>query len=420
MYVFNFGPITLLNSELKILAWVLAKRMQLVVSDLVGPEQNYAVKARSIQDNLHLVCGILEGIEDDTEAALTSLDQSKVFDRVDHRFLAAVLQTPWFKLVFRRWISILYYIPSSSTGERKALRYLRDWAVGPAGLAPVSFSLCPCLEPLLRRLRNEKANPALIGVPLPGPFRWIDGLVRILGVWFWPDLQLEQNWSEVQTKVEAKVGTWLQRCLSLKGRAEACAVYVFSLILYRLSVLPLPKGPLEGVLKQSLSKLLWGGRSPMVRRQVCHQRLCNGGLKMPDLESHWFAERLAFLGRSLTRDTVWGQNVKKAFPRLMSNPKAESCRRPRGEAPFFAECRKALCNLPWSSDLSWSRKELVVGTASDLLVERLDWSQNEICSQWNWAPDSDFLAARSERIAPCWLGFQSGLGRHARLHSLWQ
>ena len=87
----EYRLITLLNIELKILARVLANRLQLVVSDLVGPEQNYAVKGRSIQDNLHLICGILERTEDDTEAVLISLDQSKDFDRVDHRFLAAVL-----------------------------------------------------------------------------------------------------------------------------------------------------------------------------------------------------------------------------------------------------------------------------------------------------------------------------------------
>ena len=38
---------------------------------------------------------------------------------------------------------------------------------------------------------------------LPGPFRWSDGPVCILGVWFGPDLQLEQNWLEVQAKVNA-------------------------------------------------------------------------------------------------------------------------------------------------------------------------------------------------------------------------
>ena len=155
------------------------------------------------------------------------------------------------------------------------------------------------MDPLLRRLRDEGANPALHGVPflglltatvsafadditvfvscrldlravkkavdeyeqiagvkvnfvkseglqlgawrgsdtLPGPFRLSDGPVRILGMCFGHDLQLERNWSEVQTKVEAQVGTWLSRRLSSKGRAEACAV-----CRVRLPLDPLPIG----------------------------------------------------------------------------------------------------------------------------------------------------------------------------------
>ena len=52
---------------------------------------------------------------------------------------------------------------------------------------------------------------------------------------------------EVRAKVEAQVGTWLRRRLSLKGRAEVCAVHIFPLILYRLSVLPLSKGSADTI-----------------------------------------------------------------------------------------------------------------------------------------------------------------------------
>ena len=125
---------------------------------------------------------------------------------------------------------------------------------------------------------------------LPGPFRWSDGPVRILRVWFGSDLQLERNWSEVQAKVNAQVGIWLSMKLSLKGRAEACAMYVFPLILYRLAVLPLPEA--RRLTLRSFYRLFWGGARPMVCRQVCIQCTRNGGLGMPDLESHWLAERL--------------------------------------------------------------------------------------------------------------------------------
>ena len=109
----NYRPITLLNTELKILARVLANRLQLVISDLIGPEQTFAVKGSSIQDDLHLIREGLEGIEDDTEAVLNSLDQSKAFDRVDHRFLATVLETVGFEPEFRRWISMMYHNPQA-------------------------------------------------------------------------------------------------------------------------------------------------------------------------------------------------------------------------------------------------------------------------------------------------------------------
>ena len=57
-------------------------------------------------------------------------------------------------------------------------------------------------------------------------------------------------------------------------------MYIFPLILYRLSVFPLPKDHWVA-LEQSLFKLLWKDRSPLVRRQVCCQRPCDGGQGMP-------------------------------------------------------------------------------------------------------------------------------------------
>ena len=60
----DYRPITLLNTELKILAQVLANHLQLVISDLIGPVQTYAVKGRLIQDYLHLICEVLEDATD--------------------------------------------------------------------------------------------------------------------------------------------------------------------------------------------------------------------------------------------------------------------------------------------------------------------------------------------------------------------
>ena len=167
----DYRPITLLNTELKILSRLFANRLQLVISDLIGPKQIFAVKGRSIQDNLHLIREVLESIEDDTEAALISLDQSKAFNRVDHRFLATVLETARFEPEFRRWISMMYHNPQAvvQVSGRRSRAFAIERSVRQG--CPLSHLLYVlALEPLLHRLRDERTNPALHGVPFAGSF----------------------------------------------------------------------------------------------------------------------------------------------------------------------------------------------------------------------------------------------------------
>ena len=183
----------------------------------------------------------------------------------------------------------------------------------------------------------------------------------------------------------------------LKGQGGGVRYVRLPLDPFRLAVLSLPKTR-KLALKQSLSRAIWRGARPMVikqGKQVCIQRTRNGGLGMPDQESHWLAERLAYLGRSLTGDSVWRRKASRAFPRLKSDPKAEGRRKPLGEALFVRGCRKALRNLLGSSDFSRPRKELyrelVVDSASDPLSELRGWTAEEIRSHWNWAPGLSFL-----------------------------
>ena len=248
---------------------------------------------------------------------------------------------------------------------------------------------------------------------MPGPFHCSDGHISILGVGFEPYLQLEWNWPKVQVKVEEQVGTWFWMRLSLKDRAEECATYVFSLNLYWRSVLPLP-GCSWLALQQSLSKLLWGGWKPMVHRQVCYQRLYNGGLRMPDLEGHYLAERLAFLSWSSLRDAVWRHKVKEAFLHLRSNPKTKSCCRLRGETPFLIKCLKALYSLPGSSNLSQSRKdlywELMVGSTrgATRFIAGGDWLPMKLETRF-WLLERLWLSGlfRTCCLFPAWLSKQA-------------
>ena len=92
---------------------------------------------------------IIKGLQDGIEVALINLDQSKAFDRVDHRFLASVLETAGFKPEFRRWISMMYHNPQAVeqvNGKRsKALATVRLVRQG-CPLFPLPYVLA--LEPL--------------------------------------------------------------------------------------------------------------------------------------------------------------------------------------------------------------------------------------------------------------------------------
>ena len=99
-----------------------------------------------------------------------------------------------------------------------------------------------------RRLRGAKINfdkseglrldAWRVESPYQGPSARVYEPFYIPGVRFGPGLPLEPNQSEVRAKVEAQLATWLRRRLFLKGRMEKCAVYIFPLILYYLSVIP--------------------------------------------------------------------------------------------------------------------------------------------------------------------------------------
>ena len=84
---------------------------------------------------------------------------------------------------------------------------------------------------------------------------------------------------------------------------------------------------------------------------------------------------------------MWRRKASDTFPRLKSGPKVDGRLKLRSETPFVRECRKALCNLPGSSDLFVSRKQLY----RNLVVDQLGWSMEEVRSHWNWAPGSGFL-----------------------------
>ncbi|KAG1680102.1 hypothetical protein FOA52_000215 [Chlamydomonas sp. UWO 241] len=95
----NYRPLTMLGSDDRILAKVLATRWTPLLSAVVGPEQTAFLAGRRISDNIcftQMLPGLLaanaaEGVGP-TGAALALLDFRKAYDTIDRGFLTAVME----------------------------------------------------------------------------------------------------------------------------------------------------------------------------------------------------------------------------------------------------------------------------------------------------------------------------------------
>lgn len=56
----SYRPISLTNVDYKIYMKVLAKRMQTIITEVVGPHQTCGIKGRKIATNVHVARSVLE------------------------------------------------------------------------------------------------------------------------------------------------------------------------------------------------------------------------------------------------------------------------------------------------------------------------------------------------------------------------
>ena len=88
----NYRPISLTNCDYKILTFVLAKRLQKVISKLISHNQSGYIKARYIGINARLIMDIIENCEKSNIAgAILCLDYEKAFDSLNWNFVLASL-----------------------------------------------------------------------------------------------------------------------------------------------------------------------------------------------------------------------------------------------------------------------------------------------------------------------------------------
>ena len=93
----NWWPVSLLNTDYKIFAKLLAGRLKQCIGCVVDKDQSYCVPGRSLYHNINLIRDVIffANVEN-IPLAILNLDQKKAFDNVDHGYLFNIMKSMGF------------------------------------------------------------------------------------------------------------------------------------------------------------------------------------------------------------------------------------------------------------------------------------------------------------------------------------
>lgn len=162
----NYRPITLLNSDYKIMTKTLATRLANVASTVIHTDQAGFVPGRRIFDHIKLSQLMIEYAEaEEVNGAIVALDQEKAYDKVNHVYLWRVLRHMNFPENFIRTLRNLYAKAESCVivnGVKSSFFRIRRGVRQGDPISCLIFNLA--IEPLACAIRKS----SLRGFCVPG------------------------------------------------------------------------------------------------------------------------------------------------------------------------------------------------------------------------------------------------------------
>ena len=208
---------------------------------------------------------------------------------------------------------------SSGAGEQEVFGIVCSQTVGSAALSSSPLLYVFTLEPLLRRLRDGGTSPSLHRIQLhigltASMSTFADDVTMCVSsrddivaakealarykIISEAKINLEKN--EISQKWRQRLWPRCKRRLLRRNGQRRVPRTFFSWSFTSCLYCPC----LELNNRLGSTSLLWKRGQRMICRHVCFQRSCNGDLGMPNFTSHWLAEKLIFLGWSLTEDSA--------------------------------------------------------------------------------------------------------------------
>ena len=358
----NWRPISLLNTDYKILTKLLANRLQKVIPNIVSEDQSGYIKNRYIGENIRTVLDVIEYTSLKTDPGiLLFLDFEKAFDTVSWDFLLKTLDYFNFGENFKKWISIIYNQPIAtilnnghSTNFFPISRGIRQGCPISALLFILTVEVLSIniktnkdiqgisinkkeifvsqladdttlfindvesLEHILSylnhfqkcaglKLNKDKTEAIILGKSKIRLAQYGINTVeelKYLGIIInktLPNIE-NLNFKEKITQIKIKLNMWKGRKLSIKGKITVLRSQILPIILYPASVLYTPDDIIEEV-NSLFYDFIWPNKKHHVKKKVLIQNIEDGGLKMPDICTMIKSIKLMWIKRLLSKES---------------------------------------------------------------------------------------------------------------------
>ena len=343
----NWRPISLLNSDYKIIAKLLSNRIKPALQELINPDQVGYMTERFCGENTRLIADIIEYLKiHNTPGFILLADFEKAFDTVNWDFLFTILDKHNFGPNFQTWIKILYNNITSCISNNGYISDNFPLGQGIRQGCPLSallflliaekianivrannnvngfvfddehIKLCQLADDMtlflsdndsLRHVLNDfeefyryaglklnRSKTEAIIVYNDGTLfqddslgiTWTNESFKTLGIWF--SIKSEQemiklNVDDKMEKMQTLLNIWSSRQLSLKGKITVLKSLIMPHIIHIASVLFLQPNIIKDI-DQMFQKFLWSNKKSMIAKNVLHQPINKGGLKMINID----------------------------------------------------------------------------------------------------------------------------------------
>jgi len=337
--VSEFRPISLINSDQKILSTVLAERIKPRLDILLGCHQNAHLPNR----NIHIAIQKIQNYAHETSVreSIVAIDFSKAFDCIERSFLRKIIIQSPFDEFTEKLIALTYDNTSAFIGMRIGISERFQVERGVRQGCPLSaliFNLC--LEPLLQRIQKTKhikskqqtkciayADDVTISLfnksirnllLILQEFYNVAGLevnlaktevlskakkifgsnqlkrvesTKILGIYFSLKKSINYQTNQIIENTIIHSDKYIQKTSSLRARAKNIETFILSKIMFHCRHLILTKNFLKKI-NSKIVDMLWLHKKHNVHNETLNLQLSKGGINLKNTTIYYLANKI--------------------------------------------------------------------------------------------------------------------------------